>query len=855
MADSVIGGSASHLVAQEGFLDLAGSYLNVADVSTLKSGALGFMIGSMSKAAADGAYHRNVLYRENFLNTAALPASIYNFSKLYDYAIQLAIPSTCRMVLGLYRDDLEAAIGGQVGEFRIPQTQQVFMGEIPFIIAGEIVLTLREQNQVSSVYDTSRLNFPLTSSGNVVRTYVLPETGRDGTIRQVVYLEVRVHQTETIQRDFNVVTSDPAETSIFPVPIPEGNQLAGFTVWYSKQGEAMRQIPQYFNETQKPADQEYCYFTFDGDGGLEIRFSPVPGEFRPAYNSRLTCRAFVTTGLQGNFQFRGVPTVSFTDSSRRGMTVLAQLITQPTGGQDRQSLIDVKRGIMSKILTRQSIINEADLSGFLTRVVATERVNGSFVTFVKRVDDVIKRLFRAFLLVRDNTNRVVPTNTIPLQIDATRLEAQGFTIKPGSLVIYDRGARIYRLAEVEDNAFGKIDDVNSFVYSVPFLMAFRLSPFPRMVYYRMDADQSIEVDTLPGDVVSSDSFVVDSIALQRNAVFEPRYTVSIPVSATISNDALAAGVVMRVVVLNSDGTRLGYAEALPVQGSNVFRAVLNTGDEFDTESRLKITGNSLYDPDTDEVMPVAAIPEDCSLEVELYYDTGGAGPEGDRFVERGGRFFQLIHVFRTAEDPKFYQTLERFAFSDMSIGTTGVFSVDSVPVIGASFFLNVAKGQEILNIVGAYHTALADSFDLLHNNTLIDVKFYNTYGPSALLTSERTNLSLEFSIQAKSGAAADLPARVATYTESFVAASNTNDRSRFSISNLISGLEANFPEIAFIRFVSLNGTSEQNVQTLKLSSVLEADNKRVPEFLNVTKLRGDSSLPDLYTPDVTVRLI
>ena len=88
--------------AEEALLDLADTYLEPGSYSTLKSGFLGYMTDSMARVSAEGVHHRNALYGENFLNTASLPRSIYNYAKIYDYLISQATPSSCRVLVGLY---------------------------------------------------------------------------------------------------------------------------------------------------------------------------------------------------------------------------------------------------------------------------------------------------------------------------------------------------------------------------------------------------------------------------------------------------------------------------------------------------------------------------------------------------------------------------------------------------------------------------------------------------------------------------------------------------------------------------------------------------------------------------------
>ncbi len=837
--------------AEEALLDLADTYLQPGSYSTLKSGFLGYMTGGMARVAAEGVHHRNTLYHENFLNTASLPRSIYNYAKIYDYTIAKATPSSCRVLVGFYLDEIKAALGAEAGILTLPRGQTIFLGSTPFVLAGSVSLALLEQGRVAAEYDLSQMDFAETNQAEYVRTYVTPQVvDTAGTLRTVVYLEVRIHQATPLVNEFKVVSASSLETSFYRVVIPEGQQLAKFRVLYKEPAASNYvELPAYFNETVTPEEPQYAFYSYSANNELEIYFSPLPGAFRPAYNSSLRVEFLTTEGVAGNFDFTGTPAMTVSGQS---LTTLVEMVTQPAGGYDGETLMEIKRGILRKILERRNIIIETDLSNYLNGAVDRTQVNSSLMTFIKRRDDIQTRLFAAYLMVRDTAGRIVPTNTASLDFEVADLAARGWSLPAGTLIVYDRKNSVYRLIGSGEYPDKMASDPNSFVYCVPFLMQFRTQPFPRLVYYRNQISLDAALSSLPGATVSADSFLANSVTVRRNSAFENSYQIDLPISSNLTADGLASKCVVRVRFVDTAGRSLGYADAVHLDGTNIFRATIQTNDEFDESSKMLFT-NSIWS-DGDTLMDAAPLPEDIRLKFELYYDS--SDPRTDvQHVVRSDRVFQLTNVFQTVDPLNLYKSLERVMSSGMYVTTEGTFHCDGVPLIGASFFLNPRVGQEAMSVVEKYHSAIFDIFDLLHNNTSVDVKLYNTYGPSKLYNLDRINLSLVLEVRPRGRASEELRQAVIQAAARFVQSCNDNDNGRFSISNLTTYIENTIPDVAFLRFVSLNGVAAQNAEMIYNSTVMMQDNKRVPEYINVATVLRSTLDADPYVPDVQVSFI
>jgi hypothetical protein len=160
-----------------------------------------------------------------------------------------------------------------------------------------------------------------------------------------------------------------------------------------------------------------------------------------------------------------------------------------------------------------------------------------------------------------------------------------------------------------------------------------------------------------------------------------------------------------------------------------------------------------------------------------------------------------------------------------------------------------------MKMLGVYHEAIREVFDYLHNNTAVDIKLYNSYGPSLEFNLDRINISLVLDVKVTGSRSEDLRQTIVAETVAFVVSCNDKDGSRFSMSNLMTHLETRIPQIAYVRFQSINGILLQNAQQLYARNVMEQNNKRVPEYLNVATLFQNSLAADPFSPDVTVNFI
>jgi len=145
-----------------------------------------------------------------------------------------------------------------------------------------------------------------------------------------------------------------------------------------------------------------------------------------------------------------------------------------------------------------------------------------------------------------------------------------------------------------------------------------------------------------------------------------------------------------------------------------------------------------------------------------------------------------------------------------------------------------------------YYDVLEDGFSKLENNTSVNLKFYNTYGPSKYFHSRtidgiNTNITMKLSITLYDTYTQDLDFKIKNFILDFIEKINESSANTFAISNLIRELEKNFEDIRYIEFEELNGheiNSDGNqIIYYDYPSIKDMTKEQlinyVPEYLNV----------------------
>lgn len=444
MSDEMLDLSIEKYDIQKQWLEkIAPKYLDMDNINHLKVGLFGYLNEIMATELRQDIAHRNFLYDETFLNTASMAKSIYNKAKSYNYEISLAKPASCTILFSIKQESilefgerLTDSHGYYTGEYRfkIDKDNEFFMGQYSFMIESNIYITATKLSSGSYSYtarydfsDTRNLKGRFSGENN---PYISTWVDRDKDLGDIVTLRINIYQVSKSSTLYENYSSDLSDNLFFDTKYK--NNLCDFQVEYTSFNETTI-LGTYFNDTFTPTEDKYCYYSFDNNV-LTTYFSGLPAQFKPAINSKLKVIIYSTLGSEGNINFEGNVRYDFSNYNS-DIDYVISILVQPTGGNNMPSKTEIKQDLMYEFLTRDNLITEFDLNNYFNKLIKEEVVNASSMLFIKKRDDVLKRCYAVYLLLKDPRGYIIPTNTIDLTFLLNI--NKNHSVPAGQTIVYD----------------------------------------------------------------------------------------------------------------------------------------------------------------------------------------------------------------------------------------------------------------------------------------------------------------------------------------------------------------------------------------------------------------------------------
>lgn len=853
---------------QEKNLEIAEKFFDLDKTSILKSGLFGYITEMTSHIERDAIYHRNILYNEFFLNTMNFPKSIYNKAKEINHSIQNAIPAHMMTVLMIKKKDLiKKATFKENEEGRITQDKEFILNknnvfyaeEFPFMLPQSVAIEciknvdsedspnyivnefLNTNYTIEAQYIIDELYNTVSSYSSITSTYIKTWFDKING-EEYIALSIDLYQMEKSVFNFSVYSNDISENLFFNVKYTD--QLVGFDVYYEYNG-IIKKLPTIFNNYYTPEDiTEYAFYNFSNENELQISFSSMPNSFRPAFNSKLFIDVYTSKGTVGNFTYTGDMSFSLKyignhndlnkiNSVSGDFFSYAKANTDSVGGKNIQDLKVIKTQIQDKLLMRDNIITELDINKYFQNLINNNSVYNSKLFFIKKRDDIIKREFSAFLLLKDSTGEIIPSNTVDLAIDISDIASKNNVIPNGSFIIYDINLHQYRLLNENEYIDSYLKNDKIFLYSNPFMINVKLDPYPRIHYCKTSVNLSVTPYISKNNTNINKNFIINNFILSRNSIINNGYEFSLILYSDLEKEDLAEHVIVRAIIFDDD-IAVGYFDmSLDANSSNGYKYILNTNDTLNYDNKFNIQ-NSIKNVYTGDVIPNLYVSEKCKVKIGvLYNDTFNKDRYEEFAVMSNIDVYACTVIYTHENNIYFHKSMNNIMNSNLNINSSGMLFLKEVPVIGSHYFSTIDSYKELYLILNNYENIIINNINKLENNTSVNMKFYNSYGISKFNTIDSTNLTLNADI-ALYTTSSELLSKIKSYIVSFVENVNYDD-GRFSISNLITGLETNFKEIKYIKFNYLNGTDIKNIERIAEYENMNLNNQIVyiPEFLNV----------------------
>lgn len=857
---------------QEDWFEVARKYFNVSSDDTesinfLKAGLFGYNNEIMANETKNNVYHRNIIYDEHFLNTASFPESIYNFAKTFNYVVDMARPSHVRINFAIRKEDLinnkfkkevTTEMGSVVNkrktfELTLNNDFIFLMENVQFKLPYPVKITFKETDNKTdfslvATYETGQDNFPfLKLTNNYIKLWQDFVNGE-----KVVFLGLDLFQLEKSTVEFDIVSEDITDNLFYTVNYHK--QLAYFNVYYEYNGQRTL-LKNYFNNTFQPTtDERFCYYSLIDDDKLQITFSSSSNSFRPRLNSKLIIETFTTLGEKGNFSFIGNHiSVNFNNNGEFDkVPVSITPITECDGGLDRPSYTTIKNGIIEKFAVRDNLIIDNDLDVFFNHINETESVYGSEIKFIKKRNDIIKRIFNAYLLPRDMNRKVIPVNTAPtLEVSEQYLRDNNYCIQENTTILYEPSTNRYIL---EEELPIKKNNEAYLKYSSPFLLKIQTNPILIGNYYSTYTNQNLIMKFKYVNPHIDENFFIKEININKSNIKSSKYLISLNMNSTYtSTDEI--DIKIRCVLFDKSNKPYGFLDLNNLNSNTFyFEGNLETDNKI-TDNKITLI-NSLYNAkgsaQSKDILENVLVDDDINIQIGILIKSKDSNEKNGVFKDmKDLDDYTTALIFETEESIKLFKNLYNYMESDIKNPQegNGNFLIKQFPLVEQEYFQY--NYYNFFNIWNVYLGIIKENIDKLENNTSVDIKLTNTYGPSRYyyynteITKEgevvydfidNVHLNIDLVIHLNYYIDNDIDSAIKQFISDFL--ETCNNDSLVPISNLIRLLENNFDIIKYIEFFNIGGNETQKIRTT-FTSLLDMTKQEVedyvPEYLNIEK--------------------
>jgi hypothetical protein len=611
----------------------------------LKSSLFGYVTESMAMIARDSAIHSSMIYKESFLNTATMPKSVYNWAKMFNIEVGYATPAYADITVMISSDVLDNYLGdGSVamssakfadygsdvtsvvgdsnyGRVIVLNRKDPFIaGSVKFSLERSVMIYKGSQESgndyVAKYVSTEQTS---TSYGTYNSPFIRITKTSDGSIGFVV----RVYQYETQETKKQITSSSFISTKVHEFTYT--NQLAGMQLSSTKGSVTTQVSLDYTNlETTSSTDSTdaRAYYSILGNNTIQVKFGE---SFVPTAGCTLKFDAYSTLGASGVMSYSDQLVLTPSDETFKKLAVSAYMTDGKSyGGSDAPTLSEIKSTIIDEISTRDTIVTESDLNSYflkLTKMLKT--IDGGSITFAKKRDDILRRVFAASIEMRTGLDRdgnaassgyvseAIPTDT--LDVVYANPKSLGFSIDSTYPVVeaseYSQG---YKFGDKMSDAATQVSSVSNGIatykdyYIMPFYAYVTLSPYKRVKYiYDMTNDTSSlsfrSAAKLGPGMISPNSvsvkrgFSIDSYGgMIKSANYEFAFTFS--GNYDFANQYSASNISIALKMYSSANSYVSIALGDSSNGA--------TGSTYKIESSQSSTNSSVYTTTITASIPV-----------------------------------------------------------------------------------------------------------------------------------------------------------------------------------------------------------------------------------------------------------
>ena len=764
------------------------------------------------------------------------------------------------------------------------------------LLNGKYIYTatyiLDDENELSDITNPYLPNVGITKIGNT--NIIMIQT----TIRQTTHNEVYV----------KVPVSNPLESKAITFTFED--QLAYFYVdvieGEGTEAELHHLKCMYDGLYNTEDNSEYCNYSYIDANTIRITFNR--DSYQPRQNANVTIHYATTKGTECNFEYNEnkVQDLNSNRYAYNNIYTVIIPITDSAYGQDKKDIDEIRRIIPQQMLMRNSISTYTDLNNYFNSL-NTDTVR---LYFLQKVHNQMQRLFFCYVLMKDANNNIVPTNSLDCVITRSlfsNINRENYILQPGTAFLLEHGDQEAKGIELDADATSDVwdDKLNmsglekkkeekenaGFLYICPFLIVINKNPF-LLNYYMTILDYSKNVNFEWINDKSELQFIITSTGSNPVRVLKPffpeternTYSINFMLTQNISSDfnmivinednpseiAINNMKVIGVIFTNGAPTRWCEAtiEAPDYDDTDfTYNYTFNftTNNVIDSNARIMIT-DGLYDIGSTDIHK-SSLPSNVEFKIFIFgkFDTVlGERPDEydiDAWVP-GLKDYTLCNVYtlNTGLDlfEDYTNIMESYVeiYPDKESGEQS-YHIRRVPLVRYSYLDTQSRISNFLKVIEYRRLYIQTALLLLEDSFGVDMKFFNTYGPSKNYIVarnrdrdefvDRVNITLRF--EAKLQAAADnyIVDNIIAYIKEYM--ENINYLTDLHMPNLTTAVKNQFyKQLVYFKFVGLNDYGYMYQSIYKNTDDDDYTfSTTVPEFININIVRNNEKhdVPDI----------
>lgn len=535
---------------KKSWLDLiAPNYFDLDNVNNYNIGILGYINEVMANSVEDAQNATNIARREFYPATAQYISSFYKMATVQNIDIPMATPAHCSIGLLIDQKNIidNSTYDNGVYTCVIDNTLKIMADNLQFMLDYPIVILSKK----AKTGWTHTIHYDITYSNSLsddteskyISSKVIQNTG----VSYLLLMIDAVRQVEMVSVS-NLILRDTALDSVM-FDIDYSGNLANFEVFYREnQTSGLVQLRKILVNGAEP-EVPFCYYDHINNAKIRLIF-PANNTFTPAMNSEIITRIYTSQGANGNFdKFDGSLTCS-SDSEEYpyNSNIMITGLTNGSciGGRDTPTMEEFRNQILKAYSTNKTYTTSNDLQIYFDDL--SNDIDNMRVMFRKKRDDALIRLFGAYTLLKDESNNVVPTNTLAVALqrsDVMALDSNAtrVMILPGTIFKYrdPSSSSDYTAIPVDDGRVltDDLDEADT-LFTNPFLIGINLNP-NTIGYYLNSIDQNYTMDYSFVNDNTENQFITKNVNIKRNSMAgADYYRISLNISAASSGADLAA---------------------------------------------------------------------------------------------------------------------------------------------------------------------------------------------------------------------------------------------------------------------------------------------------------------------------